>query len=153
MSRCDRAQSIFLRIEVFLQGATYFVVFSDVDNLPLPYRLDNFSEVPVMFAQASAPDQSLRSLLRPHSCMLYAWDEPCQPAHMTLSVQGGGGEAVTYNLEQVGMGEELKYDCAIFVVMRATVGRKEVAEPLVLEYCASARRVRLKSKVRDLFGA
>lgn len=32
-------------MEIRLQGATYFVIFSDADELPPPYRIDNLSEV------------------------------------------------------------------------------------------------------------
>ena len=35
----------FLRVDIVLQGATFFIVFSDADHMPPPYRVDNFSEV------------------------------------------------------------------------------------------------------------
>lgn len=35
----------FLRLEVILQGATFFIVFTDADRLPPPMRVDNYSEV------------------------------------------------------------------------------------------------------------
>lgn len=35
----------FLRVEITLQGATYRVAFSDTDQLPPPFRIDNFSKV------------------------------------------------------------------------------------------------------------
>lgn len=41
----------FLRLEIVLQGATYFVVFSDANTMPPPIRIDNYSEVPLLFYQ------------------------------------------------------------------------------------------------------
>ncbi|NXU96664.1 VP13D protein, partial [Cettia cetti] len=35
----------FLRVEITLQGATYRIAFSDTDQLPPPFRIDNFSKV------------------------------------------------------------------------------------------------------------
>jgi vacuolar protein sorting-associated protein 13D len=41
----------FLRVEVVLQDATYFIVFTDADTIPPTIRLDNYSEVPLQFHQ------------------------------------------------------------------------------------------------------
>lgn len=41
----------FLRVEVVLQAATYFVVFTDADTMPPPVRINNFSQVAIQFYQ------------------------------------------------------------------------------------------------------
>lgn len=43
----------FLRVEIVLQRATYFIVITDADSMPAPIRIDNFSQVAVQFYQAS----------------------------------------------------------------------------------------------------
>lgn len=35
---------LFLRVDIVLHGATYVVVFTDTDQMPPPYRVDNFAE-------------------------------------------------------------------------------------------------------------
>lgn len=35
----------FLLAEIALKGATYHISFSDTDQLPAPFRIDNMSEV------------------------------------------------------------------------------------------------------------
>ncbi|KAJ8964860.1 hypothetical protein NQ314_004578 [Rhamnusium bicolor] len=65
----------FLRLEVVLQGATFFVVFTDADTMPPPIRVDNFSEVAVTFGQSCCVDL-MHSMARAHSSVPYAWDEP-----------------------------------------------------------------------------
>ena len=41
----DAGASMFLRAESLLKDATYFLVISDADSFPPPFRVDNFSEV------------------------------------------------------------------------------------------------------------
>ena len=41
----EENKCIFLRVDIVLHGATFFIVFSDADHMPPPYRIDNFSEV------------------------------------------------------------------------------------------------------------
>ncbi len=38
---------MFLRVEIVNKGATSFVIFSEAANVPLPFRLENFSQVGV----------------------------------------------------------------------------------------------------------
>lgn len=45
----------FLRVEVVLQAATYFIVFTDADTMPPPIRINNFSKVAIQFYQVSLP--------------------------------------------------------------------------------------------------
>ena len=44
-NQAQRDWVLFLRVEVLLQGATFHVVCSDVNNLPPPYRIRNCSPV------------------------------------------------------------------------------------------------------------
>lgn len=43
----------FLRTEITLQGATYQITFTDTDQLPPPFRVDNLSEVKQRWAKLS----------------------------------------------------------------------------------------------------
>ena len=36
---------LFLRVDIVLQGATFFIVFTDADHMPPPYRIVNFTQV------------------------------------------------------------------------------------------------------------
>lgn len=44
-------QSHFLRVEIIMSEATYFVVFTETHSLPPPFRVDNFSLVPITYFQ------------------------------------------------------------------------------------------------------
>lgn len=41
----------FLRVEIVLQDATYFIIFTDAETMPPPIRIDNFSQVNLQFRQ------------------------------------------------------------------------------------------------------
>lgn len=41
----------FLRVEIVLQEATYFVIFTNAETMPPPLRIDNFSQVNLHFHQ------------------------------------------------------------------------------------------------------
>ncbi len=43
--RGQSGESLFLRVDIVLQEATFYIVFTDADHMPPPYRIDNFSEV------------------------------------------------------------------------------------------------------------
>lgn len=41
----------FVRVEIVLQEATYFVIFTNAETMPPPLRIDNFSQVNLHFQQ------------------------------------------------------------------------------------------------------
>lgn len=56
-----------LRVEIVLHGAMYFVTFLDADTFPPPIRIENLSEVPILYQQKGCDASHLRTILRPHS--------------------------------------------------------------------------------------
>ncbi|ELT97897.1 hypothetical protein CAPTEDRAFT_149660 [Capitella teleta] len=116
--RGENNDCLFLRVDIMLQAATYFVVFSDAHDMPPPYRIDNFSEVPVTYFQTKVVDDSLRSPIKPRTSLAYALDEPMLPPHITLKVSGGS--SATYNLNQVADGDQLTYENFIYIAFTGT---------------------------------
>ena len=47
-----------------LKGAVFHIVFTDANQLPPPYRIDNVSEVPILFYQSRTEDHQ-RCLIQP----------------------------------------------------------------------------------------
>uniref|UniRef100_A0A182NBT9 UBA domain-containing protein n=1 Tax=Anopheles dirus TaxID=7168 RepID=A0A182NBT9_9DIPT len=78
----------FLRLETILHGATYFMIFSDAQALPPPIRLDNFSHVPITFAQADAKT-TFKTIVRPQCSIAYVLDEPTGAPYLQLEAPGG----------------------------------------------------------------
>ncbi|XP_039449054.1 intermembrane lipid transfer protein Vps13D isoform X2 [Culex pipiens pallens] len=86
----------FLRLETLLQGATYFMIFSDAQSLPPPIRLDNYSEVPIKFHQPALRNQ-FKSSVRPRSSIAYVLDDPLGNKYLQLEAPGGDFENCSLN--------------------------------------------------------
>lgn len=119
----------FLRLEVVLQGATYYVVFTDADTMPPPIRVDNFSEVSIIFGQSGC---ELLSTARAHSSVPYALDEPTKANYIKLIAPGGVTHA--YNLNNLGPTEELTYENFIYIAFVGTFkNHQKVKDPQEVE--------------------
>lgn len=107
----------FLRLEVLLQGATFFIVFTDADTMPPPLRIDNFSEVSITFSQ-NCCKESLHSTARAHSSVPYAWDQPTGPPYLTIVAPGG--VTCTYDMNKLGPQQKLTYENFIYIAFTET---------------------------------
>ena len=138
-------RSRFLRVEISLHYSTYCVILSTADNFPPPFRIDNFSEVPVTFYQTGISDHLLRTVVKPHQSVPYALDGPVLPPHLTVTAPGGS--LANYNMNTTGPGNELTYENFIYIVMTATfqLGWEEESSELVLDVPEGSRIV-LSSK-------
>ena len=87
--RDKSGRSIFVRVEVSLFAATFCSVLSDATNFPPPFRIDNFSEVPVTCHQSGVTDENFKTVVKAHQSVPYAWDEPSLPPHLTCCAPGG----------------------------------------------------------------
>ena len=87
--RDKSGRSIFIRVEVSLFAATFCSVLSDATNFPPPFRIDNFSEVPVTCHQSGVTDENFKTVVKAHQSVPYAWDEPSLPPHLTCCAPGG----------------------------------------------------------------
>lgn len=78
----------------------------------------------------------------------YAWDEPTQPHHITLSVPGGSSS--TYNLDILKDGDKLCYENFIYIAFTGTFKPDGLpgGEELVLDVPSenNGQRVYLKRK-------
>ncbi|XP_044753631.1 vacuolar protein sorting-associated protein 13D [Coccinella septempunctata] len=119
----------FLRLEIVLQGATFFIVFTDADTMPPPIRVDNFSEVSLTFAQSSCKEVH-HSTARAHSSIPYAWDQPTQPP--LLNVVAPGGVTKTYDMSALGPCAGLTYENFIYIAFVGTF-KSDILNPLDVE--------------------
>ncbi|CAG7684383.1 unnamed protein product [Allacma fusca] len=108
----------FLRVEIVLQGPTFFIVLGDTDKLPPPFRVDNFSFVPIIFHQTAVGDERLKLTAKPESCCPFSWDEPTQPSHLTLAAPGDTSAVVT--MDNLGFASHLTYENFFYIAFTAT---------------------------------
>lgn len=116
--RDSQGRSNFLRVEIVLQNATFFIVFTDADRLPPPFRIDNHSEVSITYYQTNVEKERLKTSIRPHSTVPYAFDEPTLPPYITCCAPGGS--AATYNMNIFREGNQLYYENFIYIAFTGT---------------------------------
>ncbi|XP_069382319.1 intermembrane lipid transfer protein VPS13D isoform X3 [Paralichthys olivaceus] len=147
----------FLRTEITLKGATYQISFTDSDQLPPPFRIDNISEVPIQFWQHGVADIQLHTEVKAGLEMDYACDEPTLPPYLTLTVKGAGSSDVTADMNYFREYNKLYYENFIYIaatytftqnVERGQVGNKRLVScaELVLDIDTKTQRVILKKK-------
>lgn len=107
----------FLRLEIVLQGATYFLLFGDAQALPPPIRVDNYSEVSIKFFQPGGRHQ-WRTVVRAHSSVAYALDEPM--GAQSLVIEAPGGVSHNYSLNELGISHNLTYENYIYIAFTGT---------------------------------
>ncbi|XP_064028258.1 intermembrane lipid transfer protein VPS13D isoform X4 [Pogoniulus pusillus] len=149
----------FLRVEITLQGATYRIAFSDTDQLPPPFRIDNFSKVPVVFNQHRVVEPRLYTEVKPMTSLDYAWDEPILPPFIMLTVKGAGSSNIVCSMNDFQDSKQLYYENFIYIAAAYTFSgaREPGARPvasnkdaayaeLVLDVSPKTQRVVLKKK-------
>lgn len=107
----------FLRLEIVLQGATYFLLFGNAQVLPPPIRIDNFSEVPIRFHQPNGR-YTERTTVKSNSSMSYVLDEPAGPK--CLQIEPPGGISYNFHLNELNHFESLSYENFIYIAFTGT---------------------------------
>uniref|UniRef100_A0A8C3CX35 Vacuolar protein sorting 13 homolog D n=1 Tax=Cairina moschata TaxID=8855 RepID=A0A8C3CX35_CAIMO len=149
----------FLRVEITLKGATYRVAFSDTDQLPPPFRIDNFSKVPIVFNQHGVVEPRLYTEVKPMTSLDYAWDEPVLPPYIMLTVKGAGSSEIICNMNDFQDSKQLYYENFIYIAaaytfsgygeasVRPVASNRDAAyAELVLDVSPKTQRVILKKK-------
>nr|XP_015192573.1 PREDICTED: vacuolar protein sorting-associated protein 13D isoform X1 [Lepisosteus oculatus] len=149
----------FLRAEITLKGATYRISFSDTDQLPPPFRIDNSSEVPIQFWQHGVADLRLHTEVKAGAKLDYACDEPTLPPFLSLTVKGAGSSEVTADMNSFREYNKLYYENFIYIAAAYTFSKspEEGKRPvgmkrdircaeLVLDVETKTQRVILKKK-------
>uniref|UniRef100_A0A8C2SX67 Vacuolar protein sorting 13 homolog D n=1 Tax=Coturnix japonica TaxID=93934 RepID=A0A8C2SX67_COTJA len=149
----------FLRVEITLQGATYHVAFSDTDQLPPPFRIDNFSKVPIVFNQHGVVEPRLYTEVKSMTSLDYAWDEPILPPFIMLTVKGAGSSEIVCSMNDFQDSKQLYYENFIYIAatytfsglqetsVRPVASNRDAAyAELVLDVSPKTQRVILKKK-------
>lgn len=122
----------FLRLEIVLQGATYFLLFGNAQALPPPIRIDNYAEVAMKFYQPGTNKHQWQTNVRPHSSIAYALDEPMGAS--SLIVEAPGGVSHNYLLSELGLSFNLTYENFIYIAFSGTFRNNEANSSNWSEY-------------------
>ncbi|KAL3318448.1 Vacuolar protein sorting-associated protein 13D [Cichlidogyrus casuarinus] len=151
-SASEMNSPIFLYVAIILKEASFHVLVNDASSFPRPYRIMNRSGLSLYYHQEmlsrslQVSDSSSCLYLAPFQHVDYALEEPIQPAKLLLGVQGGTFSV--YNLNQLGVGQDLLYENSHYlsVLHRGAQNDTDATEPYVLEVPRGTRRVVLARK-------
>jgi vacuolar protein sorting-associated protein 13D len=126
--RYENGQCLILRVQIIERNGTYFVVFMDSDQMPVPFRISNRSDIPIQFYQTDIRDELnyLRTIIQPHQSIDYALDEPALKPMITCSIVDG--IKATYDLLKLGSGDDLKYPNYIYLTFQETFDYKNLIQ-------------------------
>jgi vacuolar protein sorting-associated protein 13D len=113
--------SLFLHVEIVLEGATFYVIFTDASGMPPPLRIDNYSEVPIMYHQNGVTEPYRQSCVRPHSSLPYAWDEPMLEPELNVIAPGDVSSIVNMNV--LNYATLLTYENFLYLALTCTFSR------------------------------
>lgn len=108
----------FLRLEIILQGATYYMLFGNAEVLPPPIRIDNYSEVPIKFYQNNSRNL-IKTSVKPHASMAYVLDQI--NGSQSICLEAPDGDTVKCSLyRQADSQPRLTYQNFIYIAFTHT---------------------------------
>ncbi|WKX95651.1 hypothetical protein Q1695_012255 [Nippostrongylus brasiliensis] len=110
----------FVRVEVILNSAVFCVTFTDAEYYPAPIRIDNQSDVPVLYQQQSEGPigQHLRTICKARSHVDYAWDDLYGSRRIVLQVYEN--KSNVYDPSQPGIGPQLVYENNAYIQLTSS---------------------------------
>ncbi|CAJ0931757.1 unnamed protein product, partial [Mesorhabditis belari] len=106
----------FVRVEVILSSAIFYVSFTDASYFPPPIQIENLSDVPVLYQQYSdnTTKQHLRTICKANSTVNYAWDDHAARDKLLL-LQVYENRSHIYDPTMQGAGEPLIYENNLYI--------------------------------------
>ena len=144
----NKNEFIFFKVEIFLDGGTFYVVFTDNLDYPFPVRIENMSQVSVQLYQPNTLEESNQILVKSEKNFNYCWDEQVGEHKLVIGVKGG-----TLALFDLNLSDEKKtlfyedYFYVVFAKLNApTSETDELKSEQELVLTCSGRKVYLDFK-------
>jgi hypothetical protein len=109
----NNSSFLFLRVEVILDGGTFFIIFSDTADFPPPIRIENVSPVPIYFYQTNTSEEQFSTVVRQMQSLNYSWDENLLDKKLNIGVKGGTME--TFDFTMLDDVKHLYYENFIYI--------------------------------------
>ncbi|KAI6181931.1 hypothetical protein M3Y98_00882500 [Aphelenchoides besseyi] len=105
----------FVRAEVTLVNASFWTTFTDAEHYPPPIRIENLSDVPVLYHQTAETTRQhrLRTICKANSTVDYAWDDLYGDKLLTLQVFEN--QSNVYDPSKPSVGPKLIYENHIYI--------------------------------------
>ncbi|NP_001348705.1 Ricin B-type lectin domain-containing protein [Caenorhabditis elegans] len=105
----------FIRVEIILTSAVFQITFTNADLYPPPIRIENLTDVPVLYQQESSTPARphLRTICKSRSVVDYAWDDLYGNKKMVLQVFENRSKS--YEISLPGPAEPLVYENSSYI--------------------------------------
>uniref|UniRef100_A0A7E4V788 Bactericidal permeability-increasing protein n=1 Tax=Panagrellus redivivus TaxID=6233 RepID=A0A7E4V788_PANRE len=144
----------FVRVEVALSGASFWVTFTDSVYFPAPIKIQNLSDVPVLYQQASKEHNHYRTICKANSTVEYSWDNLYGEKLLTLQVYEN--KSHSYDPSKPKRGPPLVYENYLYIryapsfaPARATDDKRTEDHDLVMEARVNGKVVLTPMNVAD----
>ncbi|CAD6197787.1 unnamed protein product [Caenorhabditis auriculariae] len=118
----------FIRVEIILSSAVFNITFTDADYYPAPIRIDNRTDVPILYQQqcTTPASQHLRTICKARSHVDYAWDDLYGLKRVVLQVYENRSKA--YDILVPGAREPLVYENYSFIQLTQSFKNAKMAK-------------------------
>lgn len=117
LRNCMKPSDLFyLKVDVFLEGGTFYIVFSEKFDTPFPLRIENYAQVPVTVYQSQSMEESQSLAVKPSQTLDYTWDEPTGEKKIVIGVKGGTQALFELNSLRDEDTKFLYYESFIYIV-------------------------------------
>ena len=108
------SEFFFLKVNIFLDNGTFYVVFTEKIDFPFPVRIENNSEVPVYISQHLTLDDKHLINVAPSDKLNYTWEEPLNVKQLLIGVKGGTSQI--FDFTQTETKKFLFYENFFYIV-------------------------------------
>jgi hypothetical protein len=98
-------QFLFLKVDIILDGGTFFIVFSDMVNIPAPIRIDNTSDNDIYFYQYDTKEDNYCTYVKAHKSIDYTWDELSKERKIVIGTRGQENQFLLSCLNMIFLNE------------------------------------------------
>lgn len=121
------ADFFYLKVEIFLDGGTFYIIFSEKIDLPFPLRIENYCQVPVYVYQNQSLEETQSLTIKPRQTLNYAWDEPIGDKRLIVGVKGGTETSFDCSILNNDDTKYLYYENFIYIVFSDSATSTNIA--------------------------
>ena len=131
----------FIRVQIRQKNYGYIIRFSDTRNIPPPFILENYSQMPIQYLQCSI-SPSHKHCIKPAQSKAYAWDEILSEQKLRIFVEDID-QSVVYDPAIQSEQLKLVYENFFYIALYSTFSSESAipGNELVLSVAPNTHRV------------
>ena len=115
----------FLKVNIFLDNGTFYVVFTEKIDFPFPVRIENNSEVAIYISQNLNHEEKHLINVNSSQKLNYTWEEPLASKTLLIGVKGGTSKVFDFNSQENK--KHLFYENFFYIVFNDNSNKKNAS--------------------------